>query len=78
VWFVFHVVLQTNGATPLFVASQNGHVECVRALLSGGAAINQAMVGCASSRARHVVVLGRVIVRARIVVCSGMSRRRGG
>jgi hypothetical protein len=60
VYCVCHVVFQTDGATPLFIASQNGHVECVRALLSGGAAINQAMVGCASSRARHVGVAGGV------------------
>ncbi len=44
---------QTNGATPLFTASYNGHVECVRALLDGGAAINQALVGSACSMARH-------------------------
>ena len=50
---VCRVVLQSTGATPLYIASQNGHVECVRALLGGGAAINQAMVGCASSMARH-------------------------
>ncbi len=52
-WLVCVVVLQTNGATPLFIASGSGHVECVRALLDKGAAINQAMVGCASSMARH-------------------------
>jgi hypothetical protein len=46
-------VLQTNGTSPLHSASQNGHVECVRALLGGGAAINQVMVGCASSMAWH-------------------------
>jgi hypothetical protein len=46
-------VLQTDGATPLYIASEKGHVECVRALLGGGAAINQAEVGCASSMARH-------------------------
>jgi ankyrin repeat protein len=39
------VVLQTTGTTPLFIASQKGHVECVRALLDGGAAIDQARVG---------------------------------
>jgi hypothetical protein len=44
---VCRVVWQSTGATPLLVASQNGHVECVQALLSGGAAINQAKVGCA-------------------------------
>ncbi len=37
---------QTNGATPLFIAGQKGHLECVMALLEKGAAINQAMVGC--------------------------------
>ena len=50
---VCRVVLQTDGATPLLIASQSGHLECVRALLDGGAAINQAMVGCASLMGRH-------------------------
>ncbi len=40
------VVFQTDGWTPLHIASQDGHVECVRALLDRGAAINQAEVGC--------------------------------
>jgi hypothetical protein len=53
VWCECRVVWQTNGATPLLIASYHRHVECVRALLGGGAAINQAMVGCASSMARH-------------------------
>ncbi len=48
---VCRAVLQTDGATPLYIASQIGHVECMRALLDGGAAINQAMVGC--GRPRH-------------------------
>ena len=43
-----HVVLQTEGVTPLYIASQNGNLECVRSLLGGGAAIDQAMVGCTS------------------------------
>jgi hypothetical protein len=47
------VVWQTTGATPLLIASDQGHVECVRALLDGGAAINQATVGCTGSMARH-------------------------
>jgi hypothetical protein len=53
VWIVCLVVWQTDGFTPLGIASQEGHVECVRVLLDGGAAINQAMVGCASSIAWH-------------------------
>ena len=41
-------VWQTDGCTPLFVASENGHVEVVRALVGAGAAVNQARVrdGC--------------------------------
>ncbi len=52
VYSVCHVVFQTNGATPLLVASLSGHVECVRALLGAGAAVNQATVCCARSMAR--------------------------
>ena len=40
---------QSEGVTPLYVASQNGHVEAVRALLGAGAAVNQAKV-CAGVR----------------------------
>jgi hypothetical protein len=43
------LVWQTDGATPLLIASGNGHVECVRVLLGGGAEINQAKVGGAKS-----------------------------
>jgi len=39
------VASQANGATPLVVASGNGHLECIRALLTWSAAINQATVG---------------------------------
>ena len=38
------VVCQTNGGTPLYAASQNGHVEVVRALVEAGAAPNQGKV----------------------------------
>jgi hypothetical protein len=37
-------VWQADGATPLYVASERGHIAVVRALLDGGAAINQAEV----------------------------------
>ena len=36
---------QTDGWTPLLIASFNGHVEAVRALVELGAAVNQAKVG---------------------------------
>ncbi len=39
------VVWQTNGWTPLLAASDNGHVEVVRALVVAGAPVNQADVG---------------------------------
>ncbi len=35
---------QTNGWTPLFVASAQGHVGVVEALVKAGAALNQAAV----------------------------------
>ncbi len=57
---------QTDETTPLFIASCNGHVECVRALLGGGAAINQAKVGCTGSMARHC---GGLCVRGRVGDC---------
>ena len=38
------VVPQTDGATPLLVASQNGHVEATQALLTAGAAVDRAKV----------------------------------
>jgi hypothetical protein len=38
------VVWQTDGATPLYVAGLNGHVEVVRLLVGSGAAVNQARV----------------------------------
>jgi hypothetical protein len=44
---------QTDGTTPLYLASQNGHVEVVRALVGAGAAMNQAKV-------RNVRVADRV------------------
>ncbi len=40
------VVFQADGAAPLHVASNIGHLECMQALLDGGAAVNQALVCC--------------------------------
>ena len=34
----------TDGATPLFMASQNGHINVVTALLAASADVNAAMV----------------------------------
>ena len=36
--------LQLDGASPLFMASQNGHAEVLHALLAAGAAVNQTTV----------------------------------
>ncbi len=44
---------QTDGATALYGACEDGHVDCVQALLSGGAAINQATVGSTGLMARY-------------------------
>jgi ankyrin repeat protein len=38
------VAWQDNGTTPLYIASQNGDVEVVKALVEAGAAVNQARV----------------------------------
>ena len=43
-YFGVSAVVQTDGATPLYIASRNGHVEVVRALVGAGAAVNQADV----------------------------------
>jgi hypothetical protein len=80
-WCECRVAWQTSGATPLFIASWNGHVECVRLLLGGGAAIDQATVGSTSSMARHrggfvcEDVLKALCIRVQLVLFAGM---RGG
>ncbi len=75
---------QTDGGTPLHGASYSGHVECVRALLEGGAAINQAAVGCAGSMARIAGAVGvglrgrlRACMRSQLVGCAGKARVGG-
>jgi hypothetical protein len=82
-----HVVLQMDGATPLYIASQEGHVECVQVLLGGGAAINQAKVSCAGLIARHRGGGGAVCVGLpgslrecnclQLAGCAGMARVGG-
>ncbi len=69
------VVWQTDGDTPLFTASLNGHVEVVRALVEAGAALSQARVRddwrcCfySSFRGLLVVRLQRVCVARRACV----------
>ncbi len=39
-----YVAWQRSGTTPLYIASQNGHVAVVEALMKAGAALNQATV----------------------------------
>ena len=36
-----------DGASSLYIAAQKGHMELVRALLEGGADVNQAQLVCA-------------------------------
>ena len=57
--------MQTSGATPLHIASQEGHVECVRVLLDRGAAIDQAKVGCSTCMTEYCGGC----------VCAGMCER---
>ena len=37
-------VCQDDGSSPLYIASFNGHVEAVRALVESGVALNHALV----------------------------------
>ena len=36
------LLLQT-GATPLYVAAQNGHIDCVKTLITAASNVNQAL-----------------------------------
>jgi hypothetical protein len=74
---VCRVVWQTNGTTPLYVASQKGFLKCVRALLDGGAAINQAAVGYCSSMARHCGVCVRKTTLFVTCVCRVVWQTNG-
>ncbi len=61
----------------MYIASKKGHAECVQSLLSGGAAINQATVGPASSIARHCgcCVCGCVGACVQASICSWFCAR---
>ncbi len=64
-WVRLYVVWQTDGCTPLYAASGNGHVEVVRALVGAGAAVNQAAV-----RDDVLVVAFSGVVWSAACVCS--------
>ncbi len=48
------IAVQADGATPVYVASLNGHVEAVRALIGASAAVNQAAVSVYHSEWENV------------------------
>ena len=55
-----------NGASPLYAASQQGHLEVVRELLRGGASIDQAMKNgftplCIASQNGHLQVVRELL-----------------
>ncbi len=69
------VVRQADGRTPLYIASLNGHVEVVRALVGAGAAVNQAKVryylgGCWCPGVRGLFKLVFGSQRARVAMCA--------
>jgi hypothetical protein len=68
------VVWKTDGATPLYIASQEGHDEVVRALVGAGAAVNRAAVRGDWGGCWFLAVHGRLLsisqqVRAGLCVC---------
>ena len=67
------VVWQADATTPLYIASHNGHVEVVRALVGAGAAVDQAAVredlgGCWCLGVRWWLVFGSQ--HARLALCA--------
>ncbi len=63
--------VQAYGASPLFIASQNGHVEVVQVLLGAGADVGQATVSWGMQRGVGCVGYGAVR-RAVDAVCGAM------
>jgi hypothetical protein len=67
---LFVGAVQTDGASPLYVASEDGHVEVVQVLLGAGADVGQATVSRGCSVAKCVGY--GAVRRAADVVCDGM------
>ncbi len=82
VWLVCRAVLQRNGRTPLYIACDNGHIECLLALMDGGAAINQ-LPRIVFSLTGHVECVralldGGAAINQATVGCGRSMARRGG